>query len=94
MSDDPNFLNAQKYAVEYMREYANKIKACPSVMEYTDLVVSIMIFHKLVKIQFKDLYEIDAEDPEDMLNMLEKVADEIAKRVANTFQESRKKEAN
>ncbi len=88
------FIKAQQLSLEYMRDFASKIRECADVTEYYELVTGIIVFQKLVRAQFKELYEIDAANADDMLSELDKIAGIISDEVLRSVQQERKKEMN
>jgi hypothetical protein len=88
------FLQAQKLSVEYLKDFAEKIFKCADVNEYYELVTSVLVFQKLVKAQFKELYEIDDANSEKMLADLDVIAGVISEEVLRSVEEERKKDMN
>lgn len=88
------FLRAQKLSVEYLRDFSEKIRQCADVNEYYELVTSVLVFQKLVKAQFKELYEIDDANSDKMLADLDTVAGIISEEVLRSVAEERKKDMN
>lgn len=88
------FIKAQQLSLEYMRDFAGKIRECADVTEYYELVTGIIVFQKLVRAQFKELYEIDAANADEMLSELDKIAGIISDEVLHSVQQERKKEMN
>lgn len=78
----------EKRVISYMNEFTEAIKNCKDVVEYYELVMSVLMFQKLICAQFKELYEMDSKDVNETLVVLnanaESYVNEVVKRHKQT----------